>query len=148
MTNSKQNAWNFASLFIYFGLVAYVGYLLKINGLEITEVSIRDLILITLATYRLVRIIVFEKIFKFFRDFVKSRPSYFVLNTMKFIITCPWCMGVWAVLFTIVFYYFVPYGVLFVYILAISGVASIFVMIANLMILKNKELQKDRDEEG
>ncbi len=146
MISPKQNAWNFTSLFIYFGLIVFLGYILELHKFDIRELSIRDLILITLATYRLVRIIVFEKIFKFFRDFVKSRPDYYVLNTIKFIITCPWCMGVWAALFILVLYYFVPFGILLIYILAISGVASIIVTASNLLILNNKKMQKDNED--
>jgi hypothetical protein len=145
MKNSAQNACNFVSLFFFFSLMVVVGYLLKLQGYEITDLTVRDMIIITLASFRLIRVVVFEKIFKFFRDFVKSRPSYYVFNTMKFIVTCPWCMGVWVSLMIIVFFYLIPYGQLLVYVLAISGVASIIVTITNLLVLKNKEMQKDRE---
>ncbi len=147
MKNSRQNACNFISLFFYFSLLAFVGYLLHLRGFNIRDVSIKELIIITLASYRLTRIMVFEKIFKFFRDFVKSRPDYYVFNTIKFIITCPWCMGVWATLLAVVFFFLIPFGDLLVYILAMAGVASIIVTVSNLMVLKNKEMQNGRDND-
>lgn len=139
--NSKQNAWNFASLFVYFLLLVVVGYLLDKEKIDITQLTFRDLIFITLATYRLTRIVVFEKIFKFCRDFVKAHQDYKVFNTIRFIITCPWCAGVWMALVTVVFYLLVPYGKFLVYILAISGVASFLVMLVNAIGLVVEEKQ-------
>lgn len=133
MNNTKQNALNFASLFVYFALLLFVGFLLKRKGFSVTDLSVREIIIIMLASYRLTRILVFEKILKFFRDFVKSNQRYYILNTVRFIITCPWCAGVWITLIIIVFYYLIPYGIFLVYILAISGVASFLVLIANLV---------------
>ena len=139
--NSKQNAWNFASLFVYFLLLVVVGYLLDKEKIDVTQLTFRDLIFITLATYRLTRIVVFEKIFKFCRDFVKAHQDYKVFNTIRFIITCPWCAGVWMALVTVVFYLLVPYGKFLVYILAISGVASFLVMLVNAIGLVVEEKQ-------
>ena len=135
MEKPKQNAWNFASLFVYFILLVTVGFLLERKGIDISKTSIKDLVFIILASYRLTRIVVFEKIFKFFRDFVKSKEKYAVLTTLKFIITCPWCMGVWISLIVVLLFFYVPYGKFIVYVLAISGVASFIIMLANLLVL-------------
>jgi hypothetical protein len=147
MINSKQNAWNFASLFVYFLLLVLVGYLLEREKIDITSLTFRDLAFITLATYRLTRIVVFEKIFKFCRDFVKARQDYKVFNTIRYIITCPWCAGVWMALVTVVFYLLVPYGKFLVYILAISGVASFLIMLVNAvgLIVEEKQSKVKKD---
>lgn len=135
MEKPKQNAWNFASLFVYFILLVTVGFLLEKKGIDISKTSIKDLIFIILASYRLTRIVVFEKIFKFFRDFVKAQEKYTLLTTLKFIITCPWCMGVWMSLIVVLLFFIVPYGKFIVYVLAIAGVASFIIMLANLLVL-------------
>lgn len=135
MEKPKQNAWNFASLFVYFFLLVSTGFLLEKKGIDITETSIKDLIIIILASYRLTRIVVFEKIFKFFRDFIKRQERYAILTTLRFIITCPWCMGVWMSLIVVLLFFVVPYGRIIVYIMAISGVASFIIMLANFMVL-------------
>ena len=135
MEKPKQNAWNFTSLFVYFILLVTVGFILERKGIDITKTSIKDLVFIILASYRLTRIVVFEKIFKFFRDFVKSQEKYAVLTTLKFIITCPWCMGVWMSLIAVLLFFVVPYGKIVVYILAISGGASFIIMLANYLVL-------------
>ncbi|MBN2481546.1 MAG: DUF1360 domain-containing protein [Bacteroidales bacterium] len=141
MEKSKQNAWNFASLFVYFILLIITGFLLEKKGTDITKTSIKDLIMIVLASYRLTRIVVFEKIFKFFRDFIRTKEKYAVLNTIKFIITCPWCMGVWMSMIVVLLFFMVPFGKIIVYIMAISGVASFIIMLANFMVLTNEEKQ-------
>jgi len=141
MDNANQNAWNFASLFVYFILLIVVAVLIEEKGIDITGTSAKDLLFIILATYRLTRIVVFEKIFKFFRDFVKSGNRYAFLNTLRFIITCPWCMGVWMALIVVLLFFVVPYGKIIVYIIGVSGVASFIVMIANYMVLAVYELQ-------
>ena len=140
MEQPKQNAWNFASLFVYFALLITAGYLIEKRGIDITQTSVKDLIIIMLASYRLTRIVVFEKIFKFFRDFVKSQEKFALLTTLRFIITCPWCMGVWMSLIVVLLFFVVPYGKIIVYIMAISGVASFIVMLANYMVLSVNEL--------
>ncbi len=144
MNSPRQNAWNFGSLFVYLGLLILVGFLLKKKGVDLINIPPREIIVIILATYRLTRIIVFEKILKFLRDFVRSKQNFTVLNTVRFIITCPWCAGVWVAMIIVVIYYFVPYGVFIVYVLAISGVASFIVLLANITGLVIEEKQSPR----
>ena len=143
MDNTKQNALNFASLFVYLFLVIFVGIILEKNGFSVDKINLKDLIILTLASYRMTRILVFEKILKFFRDFVKSKQNYSVLITIRYIITCPWCAGVWITLLMVVLYFLVPYGKFLVYILALSGVASFLVLLANLVGLKIEEKQSE-----
>lgn len=141
---SRQNAFNFLSLFIYFPLLILTGYLIDKKGIHIKDLNIKELIVITLASYRLTRMVVFEKIFRFFRNFVKSNQHLYVMNTIRFILTCPWCSGVWVTLVIVVFYFLIPYGIYFVYILAVAGVASFIVLAANLTGLKIEERQPER----
>lgn len=137
----KHQAWNFWSAFVFFGLVALVGVLLQRKQVEIKEIAFRDAVVLVLATYRLTRILVFEKIFKYLRDFMKRRQDYYVIGTIGSIITCPWCAGVWVTLFTILFYYVVPYGDLLVYVLALAGVASLFILVSNMMHMWTESMQ-------
>lgn len=146
MSNTQENAWNFTSLFIYFALVVATGYGMELQGIDIREISITELIIIILATYRVTRVVVFEKIFKYFRDFVKRQNKWYVMRTLCSIIVCPWCAGVWIALAMVVFYYFIPYGILVVYLMAISGVASFFVLMSNILNLDIKRRQKEREE--
>ncbi|MGW8314673.1 MAG: DUF1360 domain-containing protein [Bacteroidales bacterium] len=129
----KHQAWNFWSAFAFFGLVALMGFLLEKKGVDIREITFKEATVIILATYRLTRILVFEKIFKYFRDVLKRREDYYLIGTLSSIITCPWCLGVWVTLVIIVFYYLVPYGDLLVYVLALAGIASMVILFSNLL---------------
>jgi hypothetical protein len=141
MDNHKHNLWNFSSLFFFFGLIVLVGFIMKENGYNIREISTRELIILMLASYRLTRIVVFEKIFKFARDFIRNNNKYYFFSTIQFIVTCPWCAGVWMVLMMVIFFYLIPYGDLLAYALAIAGVASFFVQTVNLMGLHLEDKQ-------
>ena len=129
----KHQAWNFWSAFVFFGLVVLVGYLLRKKGVDIEEMTLKEAVLIILASYRMTRILVFEKIFKYFRDVLKRREDLYLIGTLSSIITCPWCAGVWVTLVIIVFYYLVPFGVVLVYVLALAGVASMVILLSNLL---------------
>jgi hypothetical protein len=144
MQYPKQNLWNFSSIFIYFGFIILVGYIMKLHGLNIREIATRDLIILMLASYRLTRIVVFEKIFKFGRDFIRTHNRLYFFSTIQFIVTCPWCAGVWMVLIMIIFFFLVPFGDLLAYALAIAGVASFFVQTANLMGLHIEHKQEEK----
>jgi hypothetical protein len=95
--------------------------------------TFKEATVIVLASYRMTRILVFEKIFKYFRDVLKRREDLYLIGTLSSIITCPWCAGVWVTLVIIVFYYLVPFGTVLVYVLALAGVASMVILISNLL---------------
>ena len=133
MSDRKHQAWNFWSAFVFFGLVFLVGYLLELHGDDIREITLKESAIIILASYRMTRILVFEKIFKYLRDVLKKREGLYVIGTLSSIITCPWCMGVWVTLIIIIFYYLVPYGALLVYVLALAGLASLVILFSNLL---------------
>ena len=91
--NRRQKSWNFLATLFYIISVIALGYALKVNEISVNDIRFRDLALITLATYRLTRLLVFDAIFKLFRDLIKARASYLVFYVIREIITCPWCAG-------------------------------------------------------
>ncbi len=142
MTERKHQAWNFWSAFVFFGMVVLVGFLLEKKGIEIDRITLKEIIVIILASFRMTRIIVFEKIFKYFRDVLKRREDLYLIGTFSSIITCPWCAGVWVTLVIIVFYYLVPYGILLVYVLALAGIASIVILYSNMLHMRTEHKQR------
>ena len=142
MNDRKHQAWNFWSAFVFFGLVVLVGYLLEKKGIEIEEITLKEAVVIILASFRMTRILVFEKIFKYFRDVLKRREDLYVLGSVSSIITCPWCAGVWVTLTIIVFYYLVPFGDLLVYVLALAGLASMVILLSNLLHMYTERRQR------
>jgi hypothetical protein len=142
MSERKHQAWNFWSAFFFFAMVLLVGYLFKKKGIVIEDITLKEAIVIVLASYRMTRIIVFEKIFKYLRDVVKRRDSLYIVGTVSNIITCPWCAGVWVTLIIVVFYYLVPYGTLLTYVLALAGVASIVILYSNMLQMRADRKQR------
>jgi hypothetical protein len=143
----KHQAWNFWSAFVFFGAMLLVGYLLKQRGVDITELTFKEAFVIVLATYRMTRIVVFEKIFKYLRDVLKKRENLYVIGTLSSIITCPWCAGVWVTLIIVVLYFLVPYGVVLVYILALAGVASMVILLSNILHMYTDRKQRIHQRE-
>jgi hypothetical protein len=142
LNERKHQAWNFWSALVFLSAIVLVGYLLKKEGVDIEELTFKQALLIILASYRMTRILVFEKIFKYFSDVLKKREDLFVLGTIHSMVTCPWCAGVWVTLIIIAFYFMVPYGVLLVYVLAMAGLASMLILVSNLLHMYTERRQR------
>ncbi len=142
LNERKHQAWNFWSAFVFFGAVLLVGYFLNRAGIDIRDLTMKEAVLVILATYRMTRILVFEKILKHFRDALKRRENLYVIGTIHSMVTCPWCAGVWVTLIIIVFYFLVPYGALLVYVLALAGLASMVILVSNLLHMYTERRQR------
>lgn len=138
----KHQAWNFWSAFVFFGLIVLVGYLLEKKSIDIGKITLKEAVVIILASYRMTRILVFEKIFKYLRNVLKRREGLYIVGTLSSIITCPWCAGVWVTLIIVVFYFLVPYGILLVYVLAMAGVASVVILYSNMLHMRTDRKQR------
>lgn len=143
-----QNFWNivFSTLFIIFCVILFK-ILVAVRGSTPTAISFFDLSLITLATFRLTRLFVYDKITRFLRDlffhanetyteegvtyFAKKERMHGPLRTIYELLTCPWCFSIWAAVVVVFFYYLTPDAWLLILILAISGLASLVQLIAN-----------------
>ena len=143
----KHQAWNFWSAFVFLSAVVLVGYLLRDKGVDIEEMTFKQALLFILASYRLTRILVFEKIFKHFRDALKRREDLYVIGTIHAMITCPWCAGVWMTLIVLVLYFLVPFGILLVYVLALAGLASMLILVSNLLHMYTERRQRIHQKE-
>ena len=141
-SSAQQRSWNFIATVFYAVFVVLLGYVFNKKGIKIEDIKVWDVVLLSLATYRLTRILVFDKIFKLVRDFIKSRSRLYVFQVIKEIITCPWCAGVWVALVVVILYYLVPFGNIFIYLMVISGIASFFVVTVNYIGLSTEEKQK------
>ena len=142
LNERKHQAWNFWSAFVFIGAILLVGYFLKKEGIDIRDLTMKEAVLVILASYRMTRILVFEKILKHFRDALKKRENLYVIGTIHSMVTCPWCAGVWITLLIIALYFLVPYGVLLVYVLALAGIASMVILVSNLLHMYTERRQR------
>ena len=128
-----QNFWNamfsigFVFLAFFLGGFVYIadeGYPRSIDWF--------DALILSLATFRLVRLFVYDKVTAWIRALFADatsgprKPAYDLL-------LCPWCFGVWAALFVCFFYYTMPMAWFFLLVLAIAGVGSFFQLLANMI---------------
>ena len=63
----NQNIWNFVFALLYLGVFgAGMWWLVRVNGSLPTSINLFDFMLLILATFRLTRLFVYDKIMKFF----------------------------------------------------------------------------------
>jgi hypothetical protein len=155
-----QNFWNvvFSIFFIAF-CYGLFELLLDVRGTLPTSISIFDLVLIVLATFRLTRLFVYDKITYFFRDlffhsnemyteegvtyFAKKERMHGPLRTVYELLTCPWCFSIWSAVVVTFFYFLTPLAWIPILILAISSMASVLQILANMVgwIAENEKLK-------
>lgn len=103
-----------------------------------------DFMLITLASMRVIRLVVHDKITAFFREqfydvlerdgkVLLVKPEKGARRTLADLLTCPWCFGVWATAMVAFFYLLTPYAYFPVLFLALSSVATFLQLLANLV---------------
>lgn len=141
--SKTERIWNLLSMFVFVLLLIGTGTLIRNRGMTISDIGILELVLITIATYRMTRLIVYDRIFKLVRDIIRSFGGTGLGDSLKAIITCPWCAGVWISLFNVAIFYLVPFGDLFIYAMSIAGVATFLQLTANVVGLAADERQMD-----
>ena len=142
---TDQYFWNFVFLVFFLILVVMGAIILETEArIPLAELGLVDYVLITLASWRLTRLFVYDAITKFFReqfwDLVKvgrghqlQKPKIGPRRTIADLLDCPWCFGVWATASVTFFYLVTPYAVFPVVILALSGVATFLQLVTNLV---------------
>ena len=164
-----QNIWNalLSALFaVLLGLSIW--YVYTTHGVFPSAISLFDALLISLATFRITRLVVYDKITRFFREwfvqkkeinregllFIELTPyKNGILRSIHDLLQCPWCIGVWVALVVVFCYSEFPWTWYVVFVLAVAGVGSLMQIIANFIgwkaeLAKLKSLEKGRAEEG
>ncbi|MDB5195072.1 MAG: sporulation protein [Parcubacteria group bacterium] len=133
MNTLRNHFWNiFLSLFFALLLAAGIWYLTSI-GAFYRNLGIADLLLMSLAVWRLTRLFVYDAITKFIRDwFVGARPES-LRGTLHTLLNCPWCTGLWFGATVMFFYFLTPYTWPVVVVLAIAALGSFFQILSNLV---------------
>lgn len=130
-----------------------------------TFIPVFDAALLALAAFRVTRLIVYDKIARWFREwfadtrsFVEGGVEYVevrpygsgVRHTIHDLLQCPWCIGIWSALITSFCYFVFPWAWFVILFLAVAGASSILQALANLTgwraeNLKLEAREKDRD---
>ena len=122
------------------------------------SLGIADLVLITLASFRVIRLFVYDRITAFFREqfwdanvvdggeIILTKPLRGPRRALADLISCPWCFGIWAAAMTTFFYFLTPYALYVVILLAISAVATFLQILSNMIGWKAEVLKKDAEQ--
>ncbi len=123
--------WNTLFSLFFVGLTFAALYLLDQTVGVPLSIDLFDLALITLAVFRLTRLVVYDSIMKFFRDWFENAREGTFLGTLRTLVNCPWCMGLWFALSVTFFYFFYLEAWFVILVLAIAGVSSFIQILAN-----------------
>ncbi len=160
MRITDQYFWNVVFLIFFVCLVFMGAVILESESYKVySELTLVDFVLITLASFRIIRLVVYDKIFAFFREqfydvteykskVVLTKPLTGPRRTMADLLSCPWCFGTWASAMVIFFYLITPYAFFPVALLALSSVATFLQLLTNLIGWKAEQAKLDVEERG
>ncbi|MEX0932787.1 MAG: DUF1360 domain-containing protein [Candidatus Pacearchaeota archaeon] len=129
-----QNFWNFTFSVLFILVAFYLSYkIIQTNPRFLTNLGVLELTIISLATFRMIRLVAYNKIMSFLRDFFERKNSF--MRTIYELIICPWCVGIWMALAVLSIYFLIPgdLGKIFISIIAIAGLASLIQSLALMM---------------
>lgn len=126
--------WNIIFSLFFAELVLTGFTYLSGEGKLVADIPLLDLVLMALATFRLVRLFTYDHITAFLREWLApSRPGTF-FGTVNDLLRCPWCTGVWFSFLAYFGYAFARAEVMpLILVLAIAALASFFQIFANLV---------------
>ncbi len=155
---TDQYFWNFVFSVFFVILVIMGAIILETESrIPLTDLAVVDYVLITLASWRLTRLFVYDAVTKFFREQfwdVKKvgkgvqleKPRVGPRRTLADLMDCPWCFGMWATAMVIFFYLITSYAVFPVLLLALSGVATFLQLLANLVGNRAEQLKIQNEQ--
>ncbi len=143
----REDRWNFIfSVFFVGVLVAAVWHLGQLRGGYSFSVPAFDMALMAFATMRLTRLIVYDKIARWFRDLFDYNNGFCV--TVRDLLACPWCIGIWSALVIVYCYFVFPWAWLVILFLALAGMGSLLQVVANAVGWKAETLKMEAREKG
>ncbi len=155
---SDQYFWNliFSFLFLCFAVSAAI-IIDSEAAISLKDLTFMEFLILSLATLRLTRLFVYDKITAFFReqfwDVVETKtkrtlekPLRGPRRTMADLLSCPWCCGVWSGAVVVFAYYAIPATWYFILFLAIAGAGTLLQILGNWIGWKAE--QGKRDVEG
>ena len=139
---TREKIWNVISILVFAGFVVVLGYTLGKCNIDVKNITVWNWVIIVLATFRLTRMILYDRIFKFLRDIIKPFSRKGIIVSLRSLFTCPWCAGVWVAMIVFALDQLIPYGELLVYLLAIAAVATSIQLITGLLSLEIEKRER------
>lgn len=126
-----RDKWDILALLAFAAVFALAGYaLISTTGwLVLLSLEPFEFVLISLAAFRLLHLITYDKVLAFVRNYFDRRGKQEGANGgfryVDSFLECLWCTGVWSGLIVLTVYCLGIWGQFLVVVLAVSGVASL-----------------------
>lgn len=130
LIRNSEDQWNvvFIFIFILFSVVLCT-YLFQL-GIFPRTLHTLDLFFLIFGTYRLIRLVTYDKITDFAREYFKESATS-LGKVIYSLLICYWCTGMWFALILVAFYFLSPWWWVFLLILSISWLASLVQNVTN-----------------
>lgn len=127
-------------------LVSAVWGMYQLRGGFLISVPPFDAIIMAFATFRITRLMVYDKITRWFRELFAQRHTYEeggvtyveirpytsgLRHTIYDLLQCPWCIGIWSALIVVFFYFTFVWAWSVIFFLALAGAGSLLQVLAN-----------------
>jgi hypothetical protein len=129
-----QYFWHFITASIFGLLTVFLVIILNKAGKNPNSVPMFDFLMLTLAVFRVTRLLVHDLVSDFVRDFFATSTHGLGL-TMRDLLDCPWCTGAWVSLGIGYVYFLLPIAWPILFILAIAGFGTLLTILASLMMV-------------
>lgn len=142
---TDQYFWNFIFSVFFVVLVVMGGIILSTEAYkDVNNLTILDITLMSLATWRVIRLFVYDAVTKFVREqfwdarktrggYILEKPKAGPRRTIADLLSCPWCFGVWSGATVVFFYLWTPLAYFPVLLLAVAAIATFLQLLANLV---------------
>lgn len=163
-SKNDENQWNMFFSVLFAVLLLGLGWIFwNVWGGFPQTINWFDAIILSLAVMRATRLLVYDKITRFAREWfankreihrdgmveievfpVKSGPR----RAIGDLLDCPWCVGVWVALIFVGCYYLFAWAWYILFILAIAGVGTLLQILGNRIGWSAENLKLDAEEKG
>ncbi len=130
-----QHFWHFITSLIYGAIFLLMLTALSFNGKIPHSIPTFDFFMLTLATFRITRLLVHDLVLDFVRDQFAGATGGLKLS-MHDLLDCPWCTGAWVALFVGFAYFTTTLAWPVILIMAVAGFGTLLTILASLMMVK------------
>ena len=157
MRVTDQYFWNIIFSAFFIALVTSGTIILEsVPTTSLHDVSPFTFFILALATFRLTRLFVYDKITAFFREqfydakvlktgIILEKPKNGPRRALADLLSCPWCFGMWAAAMVVFFFEISTYAWYPILMLALSAVGTLFQILSNLIGWKAEQLKNETE---
>jgi len=116
--------WHAIFSLLFATIVGLLIYNFHTTGRNLKDIPLFDFFILSLATFRLIRLFTYDEIVDFIRDYLGRHRDGGIRENLYDLMDCPWCTGMWMALLVSALYFFTPLSRFFIFVLALAGAAS------------------------